>query len=53
MSLISPPIGKIEHLESFKDAEIYSFSDAQLALSKRLGESGYLEIQILRDENLL
>jgi len=33
------------------DAEISSFSDAQLALSKRLGESGYLEIQILRDEN--
>ena len=33
------------------DAEISSFSDAQLALSKRLGESGNLEIEILRNEN--
>lgn len=33
------------------NTEISSFSDAQLALSKRLGESGNLEIQILRNEN--
>lgn len=33
------------------NAEVSSFSDAQLALSKRLGESGYLQIQILRNEN--
>ena len=32
-------------------SEISSFSDAQLALSKRLGESGNLEIEILRNEN--
>ena len=31
--------------------EISSFSDAQLALSKRLGESGNLQIEILRNEN--
>ena len=33
------------------NTQISSFSDAQLALSKRLGESGNLEIQILRNEN--
>lgn len=32
------------------NTQISSFSDAQLALSKRLGESGNLEIQILRNE---
>ena len=31
--------------------EIFSFSDAQLVLSKRLGESGDLEIEILRDQS--
>ncbi len=31
--------------------EISSFSDAQLILSKRLGESGDLEVKILRNEN--
>ena len=34
-------------------SEISSFSDAQLALSKRLGESGNIEIVILRNENSL
>ena len=33
-------------------SEISSFSDAQLALSKRLGESGNIKIEILRNENL-
>ena len=32
-------------------SEISSFSDAQLVLSKRLGESGNLKIEILRNEN--
>jgi len=31
--------------------EIHSFSDAQFALSKRLGESGNLEIQVSRNES--
>ena len=38
-------ISKIDH------TEILSFSDAQLALSKRLGESGDIEVEILRNEN--
>ena len=34
------------------NSEISSFSDAQLALSKRLGESGYIIfLDILRNEN--
>ena len=33
--------------------KIASFSEAQLALSKRLGESGYLEVIVLRNENTL
>jgi len=33
------------------NTEVSSFSDAQLALSKRLGESGFLEIKVLRNEN--
>ena len=45
-------IEKGDLITKIDNAEISSFSDAQLALSKRLGESGYLEIQILRDENL-
>ena len=44
-------IKKGDLITKIDNAEISSFSDAQLALSKRLGESGYLEIQILRDEN--
>ena len=44
-------IEKGDLITKIDNAEISSFSDAQLALSKRLGESGYLEIQILRDEN--
>ena len=44
-------IEKGDLITKIDNTEISSFSDAQLALSKRLGESGYLEIQILRDEN--
>ena len=44
-------IEKGDLITKIDNAEISSFSDAQLALSKRLGESGYLEIQILRDDN--
>jgi len=44
-------IEKGDLITKIDNAEISSFSDAQLALSKRLGETGYLEIQILRDEN--
>ena len=44
-------IEKGDLITKIDNAKISSFSDAQLALSKRLGESGYLEIQILRDEN--
>ena len=44
-------IEKGDLITKIDNAEISSFSGAQLALSKRLGESGYLEIQILRDEN--
>ncbi len=44
-------IEKGDLITKIDNAEISSFSDAQLVLSKRLGESGYLEIQILRDEN--
>jgi len=44
-------IEKGDLITKIDNAEISSFSDAQLALSKRLGESGYLKIQIIRDEN--
>jgi regulator of sigma E protease len=44
-------IEKGDLITKIDDDEISSFSDAQLALSKRLGESGYLEIQVLRNEN--
>ena len=44
-------IEKGDLITKIDNAGVSSFSDAQLALSKRLGESGYLEIQILRDEN--
>ena len=43
-------IEKGDLITKIDNAEISSFTDAQLALSKRLGESGYLQIQILRDE---
>ena len=43
-------IEKGDLITKIDNVEVSSFSDAQLALSKRLGESGYLEIQILRDE---
>ena len=44
-------IEKGDLITKIDNAEVSSFSDAQLALSKRLGESGYLQIQILRNEN--
>ena len=44
-------IEKGDLITKIDNVEISSFSDAQLALSKRLGESGYLEIQVLRNEN--
>ena len=44
-------IEKGDLITKIDNVEISSFSDAQLSLSKRLGESGYIEIQILRDEN--
>jgi len=44
-------IEKGDLITKIDDVEVSSFSDAQLALSKRLGESGYLEIQVLRNEN--
>ena len=44
-------IEKGDLITKIDNAEVSSFSEAQLALSKRLGESGYLQIQILRNEN--
>ncbi len=44
-------IEKGDLITKIDDVEVSSFSDAQFALSKRLGESGYLEIQVLRNEN--
>ncbi len=44
-------IEKGDLITKIDNAEVSSLSDAQLALSKRLGESGYLQIQILRNEN--
>jgi len=46
-------IEKGDLISKIDGAKISSFSDAQLVLSKRLGESGDLEIEILRDENSL
>ena len=46
-------IEKGDLISKIDNTEIFSFSDAQLALSKRLGESGDLEIEILRNENSL
>ena len=46
-------IEKGDLITKIDNTEISSFSDAQLALSKRLGESGYLEIQVVRNENSL
>ena len=43
-------IEKGDLISKIDNAEIFSFSDAQLALSKRLGESGDLEIEIIRNE---
>ncbi|MBL6811352.1 MAG: RIP metalloprotease RseP [SAR86 cluster bacterium] len=44
-------IEKGDLISKIDGTKISSFSDAQLALSKRLGESGDLEIEILRNEN--
>ena len=44
-------IEKGDLISKIDGSEISSFSDAQLALSKRLGESGDLKIEILRNEN--
>ena len=44
-------IEKGDLITKIDNAEVSSFSDAQLALSKRLGESGNLKIQILRNED--
>jgi len=44
-------IEKGDLISKIDGSEISSFSDAQLALSKRLGESGNLKIEILRNEN--
>ncbi len=44
-------IEKGDLITKIDNTEVSSFSEAQLALSKRLGESGYLQIQILRNEN--
>ena len=46
-------IEKGDLITKIDNTEISSFSDAQLALSKRLGESGYLEIQVVRNKNSL
>ena len=46
-------IEKGDLISKIDGSEISSFSDAQLALSKRLGESGDIEIEILRNENSL
>ncbi len=44
-------IEKGDLISKIDGKEISSFSDAQLILSKRLGESGDLEVEILRNEN--
>ncbi len=44
-------IEKGDLISKIDGSEISSLSDAQLALSKRLGESGSLKIEILRNEN--
>tara|TARA_A100001035_G_scaffold168775_1_gene133864 strand:+ start:603 stop:1934 length:1332 start_codon:yes stop_codon:yes gene_type:complete len=44
-------IEKGDLISKIDGTEISSISDAQLVLSKRLGETGYLEIEILRNEN--
>ena len=44
-------IEKGDLISKIDGSEISSFSDAQLALSKRLGESGNLKIEVLRNEN--
>ena len=44
-------IEKGDLISKIDNNEIYSFSDAQLALSKRLGESGDIKIQVLRNSN--
>ena len=44
-------IEKGDLISKIDGSEISSFSDAQLALSKRLGETGKLKIEILRNEN--
>ncbi len=44
-------IEKGDLISKIDNIEIYSFSDAQLALSKRLGETGDIEIKILRNED--
>ena len=46
-------IEKGDLISKIDGTEIFSISDAQLVLSKRLGESGDLEIEILRNENSL
>ena len=46
-------IQKGDLISNIDRTEILSFSDAQLALSRRLGESGDIEIEILRNENLI
>ena len=43
-------IEKGDLISKIDGSEIFSFSDAQLALSKRLGESGNIEIEISRNE---
>ena len=43
-------IEKGDLISKIDNAEVFSFSDVQLALSKRLGESGDLEIEIIRNE---
>ena len=44
-------IEKGDLISKIDATEISSFSDAQIVLSKRLGESGDLQIEILRNEN--
>ncbi len=44
-------IEKGDLISKIDGSQISSFSDAQLALSKRLGETGKLKIEILRNEN--
>ena len=44
-------IEKGDLISKIDGSKISSFSDAQLTLSKRLGESGNIEIVILRNEN--